>query len=433
MAGTDTLTDRAIKGAIKAAAAGGKARRISDGRGLYFEARPTGAGWWRFRFVFEGREGMLSLGTYPDVPLVKARARREDLRRQVADGIDPSQARKDEAAAKTEAAEVAHLVATGQPVPGSFEAVARHWFGLKQAEWAPSYAEKVIRRLETLAFPYMGRRPIAELEPPELLAVLRRCESRGNVETAHRLRDTLSLVFRFAVIGQLIRSDPARDLAGGLQKHTTRHIPAITDPGRFGELLRAIDAYRGTPTVRAALLLAALVFLRPGSELRCARWAEFDLDAAVWLVPAARLKRNKDGKANGPDHLVPLSRQAVAILRDLHPLTGRAEFVFQGMRNRRQPVSDGTLNAALTGLGFGQAEHRAHGFRASARTLLHERLGFDPHVIEAQLGHSVPDALGRAYNRTQFAGQRRALMQRWADYLDELRTSASASEAADKC
>lgn len=424
MASTEKLTDRSVKTAIKAAVTEGKARRVSDGRGLYLEARPTGAGWWRFRYLFAGREGMLSLGTYPDVPLASARTKCGELRRLVAAGTDPSQARKAQDAATTEAAELARLVAAGQPLPGSFEAVARRCFEVKRADWADSYANKVIRRLETLAFPYLGCRPIGEIDPPELLPVLRRCEARGNVETAHRLRDSLSLVFRFAVTEHLIRSDPARDLAGVLQKHTTRHIPAIIDPGRFGELLRAVDAYGGTPTVRAALLLAALVFLRPGSELRCARWPEFDLAAATWLVPAARLKRRKDGKENGPDHLVPLSRQAVAILRELQPLTGRSEFVFQGMRNRRQPISENTLNAALTGLGFGQAEHRAHGFRASARTLLHERLGFDPHVIEAQLAHSVPDALGRAYNRTQFADQRRELMQRWADYLDELRLVA---------
>lgn len=427
MATINTLTDRTVRAAIKAAQGASKPRRISDGAGLFLDARPTGAGWWRFRYQHNGREGMLSLGTYPDVPLAAARVRRDELRRLLADGQDPSQARKANRADRQARDEAERLAAAGQQLPGSFEHVARRWFALRQTEWAARYASKIIGRLENHAFPRLGARPVAQIQPPELLELLRRCEASGTVETAHRLRDTCSQVFRFAITEGLATTDPARDLAGALRQHTTRHLAAITDPKRFGALLLAVDAYPGTPVVRAALQLAALVFLRPGQELRAAMWAEFDLDGATWVVPAERLKRRKEGKANGPDHLVPLSRQAVAILRELQPLTVQSGYVFQGIRRRRQPISENTLNAALDTLGFTSAQHRAHGFRASARTMLHERLHIDPNVIEAQLAHSVPDALGRAYNRTSFAQQRRTLMQQWADYLDTLRQAAAAS------
>lgn len=228
----------------------------------------------------------------------------------------------------------------------------------------------------------------------------------------------------YAIAEGSVTTNPARDLARALSKHTTKHIASVTDPKRFGELLRAIHGYHGTPIVKAALSLAALVFLRPGAELRCARWDEFDLDTATWEVPSERMKREKEGKANGPDHTVPLSSQAVEVLRELYPLTKHSPLVFQGTRNKDKPISENTLNAALDSLGFSSAEHRAHGFRASARTMLSERLNFPPEVIEAQLAHSVPDALGRAYNRTQFLEQRRAMMQSWADYLDRLRAGA---------
>ena len=315
-------------------------------------------------------------------------------------------------------------MAAGLPAVGSFEEVARRWHALRAPDWAPSYSTKIIARLEGKAFPYIGARPIGEIQPPELLAVLRRCEEAGIVETAHRVRDTCAEVFMFAVSEGIAQSNPARDLARALRTHTTRHIASITEPLRFGELLRAIAGYRGTPVVKAGLSLAALVFLRPGQELREARWDEFDLGNATWSVPAARMKRRKAGKENGPDHIVPLSRQAVAVLEELWPLTGRQPLVFQGLRNREKPMSENTLNAALDSLGFSAGEHRAHGFRASARTMLAERLAIAPEVIEAQLAHAVPDALGRAYNRTTFMTQRRDLMQRWADYLDQLRDGA---------
>lgn len=420
MSALNNLTDTAIR----KAAPGEKPRKMADGGGLYLELQPSGAKYWRLKYRFGGKEKRLSLGTYPAVTLAEARRRRDDAKALLASGTDPSAARQAAKADKVQAEQVATLLASGEPLPGTFEAVARDWLAVQRDGWAPSYHVKVEARLANHVFPYIGNLQAADVAPPDLLAVLRRVEARGTVESAGRVRETCSQVFRFAVAEGRITSNPARDLAGALKTHVTKHIPAITEPLRFGELLRCIDAYRGTPAVRAALQLAALVFLRPGSELREAKWVEFDLDAAVWLVPAERLKRRKAGKLHGPPHLVPLSRQAVAILQDLFPLTGRGEHVFPGVRHRNEPMSLNTLNAALDAMGFNGDEHRAHGFRASARTMLHERLNYPPEVIEAQLAHSVPDALGRAYNRTQHADRRRDMLQAWADYCDRLRIGA---------
>lgn len=401
-----------------------RAYKLNDGGGLVLDVPPQGSKRWRWRYRFDGKEKMLSLGVYPAVSLEHARRRRDEVKALLTSGTDPSAARQAAKADKVQAEQVATLLASGEPLPGTFEAVARELLQVKRDDWAPSYLDKVTARLENHVFPYIGNVMAADIKPPDLLAVLRRVEARGTIESAGRVRETCSMVFRFAIGDHGVESDPARDLALKLKTHVTKHIPAITEPVRFGELLRSIDAYRGTPAVRAALQLAALVFLRPGSELREAKWTEFDLDAATWLVPAERLKRRKAGKLHGPPHLVPLSRQAVAILQDLFPLTGRGEYVFPGVRHRNEPMSLNTLNAALDAMGFTGDEHRAHGFRASARTMLHERLNYPPEVIEAQLAHSVPDALGRAYNRTQHADQRRDMLQAWADYCDRLRNCA---------
>jgi integrase len=415
------LTDAHLRG-IKAQ---DPRKRMTDGGGLYLLLFVKGGSHaWRFDYTHEGKRKTLSLGTYPDTGLALARRKADEARRLLAEGINPSTARKEARTAIVQALEGERRADAGLPALGSFEEVARSWFDVQRGDWAATYANKVIRRLELYAFPYIGRRPVGEITPPELLAVLRRLEARGVVETAHRVRDTCSQVFRFAVAEGRVTSDPARDLAGALRTHQTKHIPAITDPARFGELLRAIDGCRGIPATREGLKLAALLFLRPGAELRAAEWSEFDLDAALWSVPAARMKRRKHAKENGPPHLVPLPRQAVEILRELRRLTGHQQFVFQGVRDRSKTISENTLNAALSALGFGPDEMRMHGFRAAARTMLAERLNFDDKVIEAQLAHAVPDALGRAYNRTQFVEQRRAMLQTWADYLDKLRTGA---------
>ena len=424
MAATDTLTDKAIKAALKGAESAGKPKRISDGGGLYLEARPTGAGWWRLRYRSGGKEGMLSLGTYPDVSLKTARTRRDESRQSLAAGIDPSAARKGEKAASAARAEAKTLADAGNPGLGTFEHVARDWLvTVHEAKVSAGHAERTRIRFEQDAFPWLGRRPIAAIEAPELLACLRRVTARGAIETAHRLKDACGQVFRYAVATGECTRNPAADLRDALPPVPTRHLAAIVDPKRAAELLRAMGDYAGHPVTRAALALSALLFLRPG-ELRQLEWAWLDLDGATLTIPAALMKRRRDEKANGAPHLVPLAPKALAIFRDLHPLTGHGRYIFPSLLTGERPMSENTVNVALRRMGFDRETATAHGFRAMARTMAAERLGIDPQVIEAQLAHTVPDALGRAYNRTTFADQRRELMTKWADYLDRLRDGA---------
>ena len=410
------LTDTAISKAMP----GPKTRKLSDGKGLYLELSPAGGRWWRLKYRIAGVEKRISLGTYPETSLKAAREKMEEARALVAQGIDPSQARK---AAKQEAAhqdEQAQREAQGLPLHGSFESVAREWFDTRKDEWATTYAKKIFRRLEADVFPWLGRLPVPNITPPMVLDMLRKAENRGAIETAHRVLETCGQVFRFAVATGRIESNPARDLKDALRKPMVQHFAAITDPQRFGELLRAIDSYRGTPVVCAALRLMPLMLLRPG-ELRQAQWDELDLPAATWTVPAARMKREKVGKIYGKPHIVPLPRQAVAIFEALKPLTEHSPYVFRGERSAQRPMSDAAINAALRTLGFSADEVTGHGFRASARTMIVERLGIAESVVEAQLAHSVRDNLGRAYNRTEFMQERVRMMQQWADYLDTLR------------
>ena len=410
------LTDTAIRKAMP----GPKTRKLSDGKGLYLELSPAGGRWWRLKYRIAGVEKRISLGTYPETSLKAAREKMEEARALVAQGIDPSQARK---AAKQEAAhqdEQAQREAQGLPLHGSFESVAREWFDTRKDEWAPTYAKKIFRRLEVDVFPWLGKLPVPNITPPMVLDMLRKAENRGAIETAHRVLETCGQVFRFAVATGRIESNPARDLKDALRKPMVQHFAAITDPQRFGELLRAIDSYRGTPVVCAALRLMPLMLLRPG-ELRQAQWDELDLPAATWTVPAARMKREKVGKIYGKPHIVPLPRQAVAIFEALKPLTEHSPYVFRGERSAQRPMSDAAINAALRTLGFSADEVTGHGFRASARTMIVERLGIAEPVVEAQLAHSVRDNLGRAYNRTEFMQERVRMMQQWADYLDTLR------------
>ena len=405
---------------IRSIKPGDPRKRLTDGDGLYL-----------LLFVKGGAHGIrrtLSLGTYPDTGLKLAREKADEARQLVAAGVDPSQHRKDKKAAYLQQRESMERVAAGLPAVGSFEEVARDWFSVRKSEWAASYADKIIRRLEMDVFPWVGKDPIASLTPPQVLTVLRRIESRGVLETAHRALENIGQVFRYAVATGAAPSNPARDLKDALKRPTVTHFPAILDPKRLGELLRASDAYAGTHIVRAALGLMPMLLLRPG-ELRQARWSEFDFDTATWTLPAARMKREKSGKLHGPPHIVPLPTQAVATLRELHPLTGRGDYVFRGERHHDRPMSDAAVNAALRAMGFPANEVTGHGFRATARTLLAERLKVPEHVIEAQLAHAVKDSLGRAYNRTEFLAERRNMMQAWADYLDQLRTDSSSSPA----
>lgn len=403
------LTDIQLR-ALKAKPVPGK---HGDRDGLFVRIDAKGSMRWQWRIRTPKGESTVSYGCYPEVGLAKAREFHRDAREKMRAGINPNESKK---AARRAIAEPA--------AERQFEPVGREWFALRRADWAPSYADRVIRRLEADVFPWLGKRPVDEIKPPELLAVLRRIEARGVVETAHRALVNCSQVFRYAIATGRATTDPGRDLKDALVTPMVTHFPAITDPVRMGQLMRAAEGYKGTYVVRAALRLAPMLLLRPG-ELRHGRWAEFNLDAAEWTVPPARMKRKKAGKLHGKPHIVPLPRQAVAILRDLFQLTGPEGLVFPGERDHERPMSDATLNAALRALGFPASEVTGHGFRATARTLLAEKLKVPDAVIEAQLAHSVKDSLGRAYNRTEFLDERRKMMQRWADYLDRLRTGAS--------
>lgn len=394
------LTDTALKTAKPQE----KPYRLSDSGGLYIEVAPSGGKWWRLKYRFEGKEKRLSLGTYTEVSLKDARERRDEARKLVAAGVDPSVHRQATKAAKE--AENAN----------TFEVVAREWFGKQSATWASSHADKVLARLENDLFPYLGKRPVAAITAPELLAVLRKIEAREAIDTSHRARQNCSQIFRYAIAtGRAVR-DPAADLKGALAPTKQSHFASMTDPKAIGGLLRAIDGYQGEPVTKGALRLAPLVFVRPG-ELRHAEWSEIDLDKAEWNIPAEKMKMREP-------HLVPLSAQAIAVLRDLQPLTGDGRYVFPSPRTSKKPISDNAILAALRRMGFAKEEMSGHGFRAMARTLLDEVLQVRPDYIEHQLAHAVRDPNGRAYNRTAHLAERRKMMQLWADYLDGLRAGA---------
>lgn len=415
------LTDLALRG-IKP---GDTRKRLTDGDGLYLLLFVKGgAHGWRLDYSHAGRRKTLSLGTYPDTTLAAARRKADDARRLLDAGTDPSDARKATKAEHQRQREEQAREDAGLPPPGSFEAVAREWLDTVHGHKVSSgHAERTRIRLEQTVFPWLGRLPLAQIGAPQVLECLRRVEGRGTVETAHRVKQACGQVFRYGIATGRCERDPTADLRDALRPVIVRHHAAVLQPQRVGELLRAVDGYEGQPVTRAALQLAPLLFQRPG-ELRGAEWAEFDLPAATWTIPPQRMKRSIQGKAAGPAHLVPLSRQAVDILEELHALTGRGRLLFPGLRSRERPISDMTMNAALRRLGFSADEMTSHGWRAMARTLIAERLGIPPDVIEAQLAHAVPDALGRAYNRTEFLDQRRQMMQLWADYLDRLRAGA---------
>ena len=392
------LTDTAIRNAKPL----DKPTKLTDGGGLYLLLKPNGARWWRLDYRFGSMRKTLSMGVYPDVSLKDARTRRDEARKLLAVDIDPGENRKAMKATKTEQA------------ANSFEVVGREWFAKNSPGWAKGHAEKIIRRLERDIFPWLGNRPIMEITAPELLQSLHRIEARGVLETAHRALQNCGQVFRYAVQTGRAQRDPSADLRGALAPWKPKHYPALTEPPKLAELLRSIDNYQGNLITRSALRLLPLVFVRPG-ELRQAKWAEIDLDTAEWRYTVT--------KTNTP-HIVPLAAQAVEILKTLHGLTGRSGFVFPGLRSHDRPMSENTINAALRYMGFDQQTMTGHGFRAIARTLLDEALGFEPHIIEHQLAHGVKDPLGRAYNRTKHLPERRKMMQQWADYLDKLKAGA---------
>lgn len=392
------LTDTAIRNAKPRE----KPYKLADEKGLFVLVNPNGTKWWRLKFRVAGKEKLLSFGVYPEVGLKEARDKRDEARKQLAGGIDPSEHRKAIKTARVERA------------ANSFEVVAREWFEKNRHTWAPSHADKIIDRLERDVFPWLGGRPVMEVTPPVVLEVLRRIEARGTLDTAHRAKGNISQVMRYAIATGRADRDPCPDLRGALPPARENNFPAITDPKAVGELLRAIDAFQGTFVVRCALLLAPMLFVRPG-ELRKAEWSGFDLDKAEWRYFVTKTKT---------EHLVPLAQQAVVILKELHALTGRGRYVFPG-RDPQKSMSEAAVNAALRRMGYDtKTEITGHGFRAMARTILHEELHVEPEVIEHQLAHKVPDALGTAYNRTKFLKERRAMMQQWADYLEKLKAGA---------
>ncbi len=379
-----------------------KPYKLPDEKGLFLLIHPNGSKYWRQKYRFNGKEKLLAFGVYPDISLKDARARRDDARKLLANGIDPGEAKKAQKAAGMERA------------ANSFEVVAREWFSKNRDTWAPSHADKIITRLERDVFPWLGSKATTDISAPDVLAVLHRIEKRGTLDTAHRAKGNISQVMRYAIATGRAERDPCPDLRGALPPARETNFPSITDPVKVAELLRAMDAFSGTLVVKAALLLAPLLFVRPG-ELRQAEWKDFDLDKAEWRYYVTKTKS---------DHSVPLATQAITILKDLHPLTGHGRYVFPG-RDPQKAMSEAAVNAALRRMGYDtKTEITGHGFRAMARTILAEELHQKPEVIEHQLAHKVPDALGTAYNRTKFLKERKVMMQLWADYLEKLKAGA---------
>jgi integrase len=386
---------------VKNANPAAKTVRLFDGAGLYLEVSPKGGKWWRYKNRYAGKEKRISLGVYPDVTLKEARDRRYQARKLLDAYIDPSEHRQTiQSRIRTSAA-------------NTFEVVAREWFGQRETTWARNHSSKIIRRLENDIFPWIGKKSIDSITPPQMLEVVRRIEGRGVLETAHRALASCGQIFRYAVATGRADRDVTADLRGALPPIKRSHFAAVTEPEDVATLLRHVYGYAGSLVVRCALQLAPLVFVRPG-ELRQAKWADFDLDAAEWRFTVS--------KTNTP-HIVPLARQSIEILQEIHPLTGNGTYVFPSARSTKgnRPMSDNAILAAMRSMGIGKDEMSGHGFRAMARTMLDEILGYRPELIEQQLAHQVRDPNGRAYNRTKHLGERTRLMQDWADYLDRIR------------
>ncbi|WP_160151499.1 integrase arm-type DNA-binding domain-containing protein [Microbulbifer sp. ALW1] len=383
--------------------------KLSDERGMHLLVKKTGAKYWRlkYRHPHTKKERQLALGVYPETSLKRARKMRDEARQLLLEGIDPSDNRKARQAESQTAA------------TNTFETLARDWFTTRMGDKSESHRKRTLRLLERDLFPYLGNRPIAEISPPELLIILKRIEDRGAIETAKRAKQIASMVFRFAIAGGRATNDPSALIGAQLQPTQTRHFPTITNPADVGRLLVAIDGYQGTPTVRAALKLSPLLFCRPG-ELRALEWGEINWEDRRIEIPAAKMKMRHP-------HIIPLANQSLAVLRELKPLTGRFRYVFPSPKGASRWMSENAVRTALRNLGYTNEQITPHGFRAMARTLLDEVLNQRVEWIEHQLAHSVKDANGTAYNRTKHLPQRKDMMQRWANYLDDLRAQASAS------
>jgi len=390
---------------LRNAKAADKDYSITDERGLSILIAKKSGKWWRFRYTYLGKAKLMSLGTYPEVSLLEAREKRDEARKLIAQNppVDPSQVKKSQKKA----------LFTNQE--NSFELVAREWAESSFVNKSKSHKERTLRRLEVYIFPWIGSKPVADVTAPEVLQAVKKPASQNKLETAHRALQATGQVFRYAVQhGKAIR-DVTADLKGALPPAKVKHMASMTEPKEIAELLRAIDGFQGTFTVECALKLAPLVFVRP-SELRRAKWKDIDLESGKWSYLVSKTKT---------EHIVPLSTQAIKILKDIYPVSGHREFVFPGGHDPKKPMSEAAINASLKRMGYDtKTQITGHGFRAMARTILHERLNIDPAIIEHQLAHAVPDKLGGAYNRTKFLAQRKSMMQQWADYLDELKAGS---------
>ncbi len=390
------LNDTAIRNAKPKAAP----YKLSDGGGLFLLVNTNGSKWWRHSYRFDGKQKTISLGVYPEVSLKDARGKHAEARKKLAQGTNPSVDRKLEKSARLEDSK------------NSFELLARDWVTTQLRSLTQSHRDRTLKRFEHYLFPWIGNQPIKSIKAPDLLDCLRRIQKLNKLETAHRTLQAAGQVFRYAVQQGLASRDITSDLKGAIPAPTVKHMASLTEPDQVAGLLKAIEGFTGGLIVQHALKLAPLVFVRPG-ELRRAKWADIDLKTAEWKYQVSKTKT---------EHIVPLSKQALAIFNALHPISGNREFVFPGAHDPKKPMSDAAINAALKRLGYDtQKDITGHGFRAMARTILHERLNFDPLIIEQQLAHRVPDALGSAYNRTKFLAQRKLMMQHWADYLDALK------------
>lgn len=405
MALTDTFV-RQVKHTGKASG-----DKYADGGGMYLLVK-AGGRYWRMGYAHAEKRKTLALGVYPEVSLAKARQRRTEARELLAEGLDPGVAKR------------AEKLATRVAAANTFEAVAREFHATQASGWSPRYASRWIERMEKDLFPHIGKLTLPSITAPVLLDALRKVEKRGANETAHTLRQTAGQVFRYGVQTGRCERSPVSDLHGALKPIVVKHMAAVLEPAKAGELLRAIDGYSGQPMTKAALALSALLFQRPGN-IRQMEWAWIDFGKALLTIPSQDMKRRLQQKINGRPHFVPLAPQAITILKELQPLTGHGRYVFPSLRTGERAMSDNTINAALRRMGFASDEMSAHGFRAMARTLMIERIhGISADVIEAQLAHGKSGPLGAAYDRAEFMEQRRSMMREWADYLDKLRTGA---------
>ena len=390
---------------IKNAKSKEKPYPLSDGQSLYIEIMPNGGKYWRLRYRFAGKQKRIAFGVYPEVGIKEAREKASKARQLLRDGLDPSDV-------KRERKLQSHISAES-----SFSIVAKEWFDKEKLHWSEGHTIRVDRFVQKYLNPDLGKRPISEISPQELLAVLRKKESEGRHNTAHRVKQTAGQIFRYAVATGRAPRDPSRDLDGALTKPVEKHFAAITDPAGVKKLLIAMDGFDGTKVVEVALKLSPLVFVRP-KELRHMAWSEVDLEKRLWSIPAEKMKLKLS-------HLVPLSSQAVDLLKEIEPHTGRYKYVFPNARGISRPLSENGVRTALRTLGYTNEQMTPHGFRAMARTLLDEVLGYRIDWIEHQLAHAVKDTNGRAYNRTTHIEQRREMMQKWSDYLDSLKNDDS--------